>query len=94
MIIIFFGPPGAGKGTQADLVAKNLNIPHISTGDILRKKQFSNDTHSLKIKEMIDNGNLVFDDIINEIMNKHYREIHTNNAGYIVLRETTHLILP
>ena len=38
MIIVFFGPPGAGKGTQAALVAKKLNIPHISTGDILRKK--------------------------------------------------------
>ena len=38
MILIFVGPPGAGKGTQAALIAKNLNIPHISTGDILRKK--------------------------------------------------------
>ena len=38
MILIFFGPPGAGKGTQASLIANNFNIPHLSTGDILRDK--------------------------------------------------------
>ena len=38
MIIIFFGPPGAGKGTQASLVSKRLKVPHLSTGDILRSK--------------------------------------------------------
>ena len=38
MILIFFGPPGAGKGTQAELVSKKFNIPHLSTGEILRKK--------------------------------------------------------
>ena len=38
MILIFFGPPGAGKGTQASLVAKQIKIPHLSTGQILRNK--------------------------------------------------------
>ena len=38
MILIFFGPPGAGKGTQAKFIAKKLNIVHLSTGDILRKQ--------------------------------------------------------
>ena len=44
MIIIFFGPPGAGKGTQASLTAKTLKIPHLSTGDILRDKLLDQDT--------------------------------------------------
>ena len=43
MILIFFGPPGAGKGTQANLLSKNFNIPHLSTGDIFRKKLLEGD---------------------------------------------------
>ena len=38
MILIFLGAPGAGKGTQAELLSNKLNLPHLSTGDILRKK--------------------------------------------------------
>ena len=83
MIIIFFGPPGAGKGTQAALVAKNLNIPHISTGDILRKKYLSKDTHSLKLKEIVDSGNLVIDDVINGIVADRLREPDCKN-GFIL----------
>ena len=41
--IIYFGPPGAGKGTQARIIAKYLNLPHLSTGDILRSKINQND---------------------------------------------------
>ena len=47
MIIIFFGPPGAGKGTQASLAAKKLNIPHLSTGDILRDKLLDQDSREI-----------------------------------------------
>ena len=68
MIIIFFGPPGAGKGTQASLTAKTLKIPHLSTGDILRDKLLDQDTLSIKLKNLMDSGNLVSDDILNEII--------------------------
>ena len=68
MILIFFGPPGAGKGTQASLIAKKLNIPHLSTGDILRSKLLDTDPLSIKLKNIIDTGNLVSDQIINEII--------------------------
>ena len=68
MIIIFFGPPGAGKGTQASLTAKKLNIPHLSTGDILRDKLLDQDSLSSKLKNPMDSGNLVSDDILNEIV--------------------------
>jgi adenylate kinase len=68
MIILFFGPPGAGKGTQATLTANYLKIPHLSTGDILRKKMLDTDVLSKKLKEIIQSGNLVSDDILNEIV--------------------------
>ena len=68
MILIFFGPPGAGKGTQASLTAKKLNIPHLSTGDILRDKLLDQDSLSLKLKNLMDSGNLVSDEILNEII--------------------------
>ena len=68
MILIFFGPPGAGKGTQASLVSHKLSIPHISTGEILRKKLLDTDELSIKIKKIIDSGNLVSDVILNELI--------------------------
>ena len=68
MILIFFGPPGAGKGTQASLTAKTLNIPHLSTGDILRDKLLDQDSLSIRLKNFMDSGNLVSDDILNAIV--------------------------
>ena len=68
MILIFFGPPGAGKGTQANLISKKFKIPHLSTGEILRKKLLDTDSLSKKLKDIIDSGNLVPDGILNEIV--------------------------
>ena len=68
MKIIFFGPPGSGKGTQAKLLAKKLNILHLSTGDILREKLSDGDSLSKKLKEIMSSGNLVSDEILNQII--------------------------
>jgi len=68
MKIIFFGPPGSGKGTQAKLIARELNILHLSTGDILRDKLSDGDTLALKLKEIMSSGNLVSDEILNQII--------------------------
>ena len=68
MILIFFGPPGAGKGTQANLISLKFNIPHLSTGDILRKKLLDKDLLSEKLKIIMDSGNLVSDDVLNQII--------------------------
>ena len=68
MKIIFFGPPGSGKGTQAKLLAKELNILHLSTGDILREKLNDGDTLSIKLKQIMSSGNLVSDEILNQII--------------------------
>ena len=63
MILIFFGPPGAGKGTQANLISKIYNIPHLSTGDILRSKILQNDESSKNLKKIMDSGKLISDKI-------------------------------
>ena len=66
--IIFFGPPGAGKGTQAKLISKYLNVPHLSTGDILRAKIKQKDSLAIELKEILASGKLVSDNILNEIV--------------------------
>ena len=68
MKIVFFGPPGSGKGTQAKLLAKELNILHLSTGDILREKLGDDDKLSIKLKQIMSSGNLVSDEILNQII--------------------------
>ncbi len=66
--MIFFGPPGAGKGTQAKIISETLNIPHLSTGDILRKKLQDKDNLAKELKNIMSAGNLVSDDILNSIV--------------------------
>lgn len=62
--IIIFGPPGAGKGTQAELLSKKLNLYHLSTGDVLRKAVSEETELGLQAKDIIDRGELVPDDIM------------------------------
>ena len=64
---ILLGPQGSGKGTQAKLIAAKYNIPHISTGDIFREMRAQNSVIGKKVRELIDNGNLVPDEITNQI---------------------------
>lgn len=64
MIVIFIGPPGAGKGTQAKKIVEKYHIPQISTGDILREEVKKGSSLGKKVQEYIDKGELVPDDII------------------------------
>ncbi len=66
--IILFGPPGAGKGTQAKRLAKHYGLKHISTGDILRNELKNNTELGQKAKEYMEQGELVPDDIIIKMM--------------------------
>jgi adenylate kinase len=68
MLVVFVGPPGAGKGTQAKLIHQKLEIPHISTGDMLREALLSDSILSRKVKEIMKVGNLVPDDIVLELV--------------------------
>jgi len=63
-VLIFLGPPGAGKGTQAREVARVLDIPHISTGDILREAAGKKTSLGLAAKAKMDKGELVPDDVM------------------------------
>ena len=80
--IIFFGPPGAGKGTQAKLISNKLNIPHYSTGDILRSKIKEKDSLAIKLKEIMSSGKLVSDEILNSIVAS--RLINSFDDGFIL----------
>ncbi|HAK32454.1 MAG TPA: adenylate kinase, partial [Acinetobacter radioresistens] len=64
MRIILLGPPGAGKGTQAQLICKRYNIPQISTGDKLRAAIREGTELGLKAKSVMDAGGLVSDELI------------------------------
>ena len=67
MNVIIFGPPGAGKGTQGEMIAKKFNLFKVSTGDLLRKEIENNSSISQNIK-VIEKGNLVPDEIINSLI--------------------------
>ena len=66
--IILLGPPGAGKGTQADLICSLCNIPKISTGDMLREAVASGSDFGKKVSNILDTGGLVSDEIIGSLI--------------------------
>lgn len=68
MRCLIMGAPGAGKGTYADGIKKHFGIPHISTGEIFREAIASGSEIGLLAKKFIDKGNLVPDDVTNEIV--------------------------
>jgi len=72
--IIFLGPPGAGKGTQAKKIAEEFDIPHISTGDIFRKNLKEGTELGLKAKAYMDKGLLVPDEIVVAIVEDRLKE--------------------
>ena len=66
--IIFIAPPAAGKGTQAKLVSVEYNIPHISTGDLLREEMAKSSEIGISIEKDMDAGNLVSDEVITTLL--------------------------
>ena len=70
MNVIFIAPPAAGKGTQSKLVSLEYNIPHISTGDLLREEVSKGTELGKEIKNKIDNGILVSDELILDLIKK------------------------
>ena len=68
MRLVLLGPPGAGKGTQAELLSKKYNIPHISTGDILREAVREKSRTGMEAKSYMDKGELVPDNIVVKIV--------------------------
>ena len=68
--VIIFGPPGAGKGTQAQNIVNNFNLHQLATGDLLRMEIKKRTKISKKIEQIIAQGDLVSDDIVNELVRK------------------------
>lgn len=83
MNIIFLGPPGAGKGTQAQRVCEALGIPQVSTGDMLRRAMKEGTPTGLKAKSFMDAGQLVPDAVIIDIVKERLAQPDCRN-GYIL----------
>tara|TARA_B100000965_G_C19367658_1_gene658835 strand:+ start:216 stop:788 length:573 start_codon:yes stop_codon:yes gene_type:complete len=84
MNIILFGPPGAGKGTQAKMLCEKYNLLHLSTGEILRDEIRKNTELGKSVKEIIASGKLVSDEIIIKILNLAIETNKKDNlSGYL-----------
>ena len=80
MNLIILGPPGAGKGTQAAFIASEQNIPHISTGDMLREAIKNGTELGLQAKAVMDAGNLVSDELIIELVKERISQDDCKNG--------------
>ena len=80
MRLIILGPPGAGKGTQAERLAESRGIPHISTGDIFRANIKNETELGLKVKDILASGGYVTDEITNEIVKNRLDEEDAANG--------------
>jgi adenylate kinase len=74
MRIVFLGPPGAGKGTQAKLLTESAGVPHLSTGDMLRAAKAKGTPVGLKAMEFMDRGELVPDAVVDALVAERLKE--------------------
>ncbi|MEO1272161.1 MAG: nucleoside monophosphate kinase, partial [Myxococcota bacterium] len=81
--LMMLGPPGAGKGTQAQLLSQNLGIPQISTGDMLRAAKAAGTEMGKKAAEYMSRGDLVPDDVVVGIVKDRLAEDDTK-GGFIL----------
>ena len=83
MNIVLFGPPGAGKGTQAKLICEKYFLNHLSTGDLLRKESSKETSLGIKIKNTINDGKLVSNETTIELIKQFIDENKNNKKGFL-----------
>ncbi|BDB40622.1 MULTISPECIES: adenylate kinase [Mycobacterium] len=83
MRVVLLGPPGAGKGTQAEKLAEKLNIPHISTGELFRSNIQQGTKLGLEAKRYLDAGDLVPSELTNELVDARLNDSDAAN-GFIL----------
>ena len=83
MRVVLLGPPGAGKGTQADKLAEKLEIPHLSTGELFRQNINTGTKLGLEAKRYLDAGNLVPSELTNELVDDRLSKPDTKD-GFIL----------
>ena len=79
--LLFLGAPGAGKGTQAELISKNYSYLHLSTGELLRKEIEMNTILGIQVKDIINRGELVSDELVLKIVKQN---LNNDNKGWIL----------
>lgn len=82
MIVVFLGPPGAGKGTQCKLLVEKYGLVHMSSGDILRRERKENTELGQKAQHYMDTGGLVPDDLIVAMMMKEMKTV--GGKGFVL----------
>jgi adenylate kinase len=82
--IILLGPPGSGKGTQAELLSKQFSMQHLSTGELLRQAILNNTNLGIQAKAAIEAGQLVSDDIIINLVKDEIVKLKNNTKGLIL----------
>ena len=85
MRIILLGPPGAGKGTQAENIIQALNIPHVSTGNMLREAIEEGSPLGIEAKKVMDKGALVSDDIIVGLVVERLKNLTAQMESYLMV---------
>jgi adenylate kinase len=83
MNIVLLGPPGSGKGTQADLLAQRYSLTHISTGDILRQAMHEQTALGRQAEKQIKAGQLVSDDIVSELVDEQLKTQKMHTRGFL-----------
>jgi adenylate kinase len=84
MRVLLVAPPGAGKGTQGTLIAAHFEIPHIATGDLLREHVARQTELGRAVKDHLDRGELVPDDIVLRMVREAVVEAKENGTGYVL----------
>jgi adenylate kinase len=84
MRVLMIAPPGAGKGTQGALIASHFGIPHIATGDLLRDHVARDTEIGSVVRDYLDRGDLVPDEIVMEMVRQSLMEVKAAGTGYVL----------